>query len=393
MFMKVYQYPPRRGNGSYWTLLSDGEEELKKAVPLFTTLQPPVIDTNSVYHHREPSVHVVKPQGKFVPLLPRSDTTENQSYFSLGSSLSSDMKIFSSVHSVGPSIEVEVEDDINENAEHFMSAMDCKRMPDGTLHMSAVQLPLSMPIHLHDHNYAKDQSLQEVDELMDRSVDDEVVELATGVWDQGTSKDADSFTSRTPKRKRKLPMSYRGRQYSLNSTADRTSLKQPCVGGVFCTLEDSPSFTTPTKEQDTSLHLLDSSVLTPIKSLMDAEGNTMSFSPLYTDHATPKRGKITGQLLTSDAQPISYFHSPFTPLKGSYDSGIFSPLHTDPLGGIKFGTPTNMSPLRDLNAFGLQPEMCPLKVLDSSVGMGSTPLRPGSLHAFGLPGLTPPSRK
>ena len=72
MFTKVCQYPPRRGNGSYWTLLSDGEDELTKAHPLFTTLLPPVIDPDSVYC-RVPLTHTVKSRGQFVPLVPKTE--------------------------------------------------------------------------------------------------------------------------------------------------------------------------------------------------------------------------------------------------------------------------------------------------------------------------------
>ena len=72
MFAKVFQYPPRRGNGSYWTLLADGEEELKRAHPLFTTLLPPVIDADSAYC-RIPLTHTVKSRGQFTPVLPHTN--------------------------------------------------------------------------------------------------------------------------------------------------------------------------------------------------------------------------------------------------------------------------------------------------------------------------------
>ena len=390
MFMKVYQYPPRRGNGSYWTLLSDGEEELKKAVPLFATLQPPVIDTNCAYH-REPSMHVVKSKGKFIPVLPRADLTANLSYFSLESSKFSDLKRCSSGHSIGASNEVVVDDTIDKNAVNLTNAdLDDIDLVEETLAMNGMQLPLTRPVHLQDHNYAKDRFLQVVDELIDRSMDDEVVEIATEIWDHGEDRNDDCFTSPSPKKKY-MPSCRKWRHNPLNSTANRTNFKQP--GVVSCSLGDSPSFTSPTKEQDTSLHLLDSSLLTPIKSLVDAESSTISFSPLYSNLATPKQEKFSRLLLTSDAQPHPYFPSPFTP-KGSFDSGIFSPLRNDLLGGIKFSTPTNMSPLGDLNSFGsLQQGLCPLKVLDTSSSTNNTPPRPGSLQAFGLPGLTPPTRK
>ena len=72
MFAKVFQYPPRHGNGSYWTLLADGEEELKRAHPLFTTLLPPVIDADSAYC-RIPLTHTVKSRGQFTPVLPHKN--------------------------------------------------------------------------------------------------------------------------------------------------------------------------------------------------------------------------------------------------------------------------------------------------------------------------------
>jgi hypothetical protein len=80
MFTKVHQYPPRRGNGSYWTLLSDGEDELARAHPLFTTLLPPIIDPDSVYC-RTPLTHTVKSRGQFMPVLP--DTNRKTPYFAL----------------------------------------------------------------------------------------------------------------------------------------------------------------------------------------------------------------------------------------------------------------------------------------------------------------------
>lgn len=397
MFMKVYQYPPRRGNGSYWTLLSDGEEELKKAIPLFATLQPPVIDTNCAYH-KEPSTHVVKSKGKFIPVLPRSDMNTSLPFFSLGNNMSSVVKSCSAAHSIVASNEVVVEDSINDNSEHLMSAdedIDYEAKEE-TLAANVMHFPIKRPKHLHDHSYAKGLSLQEVNDLIDGTVNAEVVELAAGVWDKGMGRENDRFAApSTPKRKKKLPVSRKGKYHPLNSTTNQSCFK-PRVSGVGSALGDSPSFTTPTKEQDSSLNLLDSSLLTPLKNLVpDVEIGTISFSPLYVNLATPKQGKVTHHLLTSDAQSHPYFPSPFTPLKGSFDSGIFSPLRTDSLGGMKFSTtPTNMSPLGDLNSFGsLQPELCPLKVLDSSGGTSSTPLRPGSLQAFGLPGLTPPTRK
>ena len=85
MFTKVHHYPPRRGNGSYWTLLPEGEEELKRAIPLFSTLQPPVIDEQSVYNHMPPT-YKLKSKGQYVPLIPNMETPVKP-YFALGTSI------------------------------------------------------------------------------------------------------------------------------------------------------------------------------------------------------------------------------------------------------------------------------------------------------------------
>ena len=385
MFMKVYQYPPRRGNGSYWTLLSDGEEELKKAVPLFATLQPPVIDANCAYH-REPSTYTVKSKGRFIPVLPRSDVgTANLPYFSLGSNVASGLHICSNINALGTEVEM---DDFPETVCQFLPScedVDGEDKEEETA--SYLEQPFKKPKHLHDHSYAKGL-FQEVDDFIEEAIEAEVIELAAGVRDEGTGNQDDSFS--TPlalKQKKKLPKEKRYLQQI-------ESRQHPSLD-VAASLRDSPPFGTPTKEQDNSLHLLDSSLLTPLKSLVpDVELGAISFSPLYSN-LTPKHkvsSQVARQLTSSDAQFQPYLPSPFTPLKGAFDSGIFSPLRTDSLGGIKFSTPTNISPLGDLNSFNsLQSELCPLKVLDSSAG--STPMRPGSLRAFGLPGLTPPTAR
>ena len=393
MFMKVYQYPSGRGNGSYWTLLSDGEEELKKALPLFDGLHPPMICVNHT-SHSEPSTSMVKSNEKFVPVLPRSDIEANISYLSLGNCQSSyqslDLKSHSSAHSINASDEFVVENTINKNARHFISASENIAYRGKENDASAKQAQLIRPVHLHDHNYAKELDSQEHDELTDEameSVGKEMVELAVGVWNKGISKD-DSSTSPIPKRKKVCHKSKK----RYESTASHSGFSQHSAGGVRSTSGNSASFTLPIMERDTALHHMDSCVLTPSKrDLLHADVSKSSFSPSFDCPTTPKQGHSTlqlEQLLISDTynQSYPYYPSPFTPL-----NNIFSPFHTDPLEGMKFNTPTNISPLGDLNSFGpLQPELCSLKVLDASRDIGNTPLRPGSLQAFGLHGLTPP---
>lgn len=392
MFMKVYQYPPRRGNGSYWTLLSEGEEELKKAVPLFATLQPPVIDSNCAYH-REPSTHTVKSKGKFVPVLPRSDMSSNGlPYFSIGSSN------FPAGFRTGNN--PNFADDANEVVVGDMSGVDLCTSEQfnfcGKGHLG------KRPRHLNDHSYAKSWHPEGV---MGDSLETKVVELAAGIsvetkaaeWDDSAGSD-NSFTDpSTPKRKKSIGGSGKQKMYPVTGNAPHIVVKSEGAGTTAS--RNSPSFTTPPKEQDNSLHLLDSSFLTPLKNNLgvpDVEIGAISFSPLYANLITPKQDskKYSSQSTSDTSHP--FFPSPLTPLKNSLDSGVFSPLQSVCLGAIKFSTPTDvnsLSPLADLSAFSsLQPELYPFKVLDNSES-GATPLRPGSLQALGLPGLTPPSRK
>ena len=386
MFMKVYQYPPRRGNGSYWTLLSDGEEELKKAIPLFATLQPPVIDTNCAYH-REPSTHTVKSKGKFIPVLPRSDiSSSGLPYFSINKAASSSLKINVDPHYIVASDEIVV-GETSSNIQHTMTIGGNKE------NLSR------RPRHLRDHSYAKFWNLGEMEELTTSKMDAEIVELASGGgqegalgWDESAATESDDSISNpsTPKRRQKLGGNQSSKSYPLSSTLDKSG-STSCVGlESECGTEES--FTTPPKDQDNSLHLLDSSFLTPLKNLVpDVEIGAISFSPLYTNLVTPKQerdSKYSDQGTSSDSQSQSFLPSPFTPLKNALDSGIFSPLHSGSLGGMKFSTPTTMSPLGDLSS--LQPELFSLKVLENSEVPGNTPLRPGSLQGLGLPGLTPP---
>ena len=377
MFMKVYQYPPRRGNGSYWTLLSDGEEELKKAIPLFATLQPPVIDTNCAYH-REPSTHTVKSKGRFIPVLPRSDLSAHLPYFAMGNNLASGYRVYSNVNSLATEVEVE---DFPENPCQYLPS--CENLEGEEKEQDGVgdfEQPIKKPKHLHDHSYSKG-AFHGVDDYAKEAVESEVIELATGMGEEHMTKEKNKFSA--------LLALKRTKNDSESCYSQHTEDREPLCHDVPPALENSPPFTTPTKGHDDSLHLLDSSLLTPLKSYVpDIELGPISFSPLYTNLATPKH-KVVSQMPTAEGQSQAYLPSPFTPLKGTFDSGIFSPLRTDSLGAIKFSTPTNISPLGDLNPYGLHPELCPLKVLDNSGG--STPVRPGSLRSFGLPGLTPPN--
>jgi len=380
--MKVYQYPPRRGNGSYWTLLSDGEEELKKAIPLFATLQPPVIDTNSAYH-REPSTHTVKSKGRFIPVLPRSDPSSNLPYFSMGNSLAPDYRVCSNVNSLATEVEV---GDFPENpCQYLPSCEDLEGEEKEEDGLGDFERPVKKPKHLHDHSYSKGV-FHGVDDFIKEAIESEVIELAAGMGQEHMTKEESKFSA--------LPALKRKRSDSESCLSQQTDNREPPCHDIPPALENSPPFTTPTKGHDNSLHLLDSSLLTPLKSYVpDIELGPISFSPLYTNLATPKHkvvSQMAGQVPVVEGQSQGYLPSPFTPLKGTFDSGIFSPFRTDSLGAIKFSTPTNISPFGDLNTFnGLQPELCPLKVLDNSGG--STPVRPGSLRPFGLPGLTPPS--
>lgn len=77
MFRKVYLDPPRRGNGAYWTLLQDGQEEVQRCLKLFSTLRPPVIDEQATNLLQcSPSTHTVRSRGQFMPAPFSSHTVE-----------------------------------------------------------------------------------------------------------------------------------------------------------------------------------------------------------------------------------------------------------------------------------------------------------------------------
>ena len=64
----MYIDPPRRGNGAYWTLLSEGIDEVERCMKLFTTLRPPIIDKSSIYYHQDSfPQQVVRSRGQFMP--------------------------------------------------------------------------------------------------------------------------------------------------------------------------------------------------------------------------------------------------------------------------------------------------------------------------------------
>ena len=77
MFQKVYLDPPRRGNGAYWTLLIEGQEEVQRCIKLFSTLRPPVIDEQAtILLQCSPSTHTVRSRGQFMPAPLSSQTVE-----------------------------------------------------------------------------------------------------------------------------------------------------------------------------------------------------------------------------------------------------------------------------------------------------------------------------
>ena len=402
--MKVYQYPPRRGNGSYWTLLSDGEEELKRAVPLFSTFRPPVIDPECIYYRSE-STHTVKSKGQFVPLLPRNTlSSSGQGYFSVDGTMSSSAQV-----QTDEEITTEVViDSVHLESESVCNARETKSTTE------------NLPAHILEHSYAKYSHIP-VEELLDSSTD---------------SDNENKVCPPTPKRRKTSRKTSFRRSACVDGTSRARVNDQEGYDSDSKDDEDDVVFQTPPNEADSSLNLLDSSLLTPLRDPDIVEIGPISLSPLYTNFVTPKSSRKTERSLPSNTESTRraaadtptllsssstslYSNSsnslqstapplPLTPLRcfsssnsilggvGSFDSGIFSPLSTDTFNAFKFSTP-NLSPLTDL----LQPNtfstpharefLSPLKVLDSSDGHGNTPIRLGSLEALGLPGFTPPA--
>ena len=431
--MKVYQYPPRRGNGSYWTLLSDGEEELKRAVPLFSTFRPPVIDPECIYSRGAASnTHTVKSKGQFIPLLPRSGLTPtNQAYFSVDGTLS-----------VAARVQQAEEESVTTKV-----VLDSANLEyEGICGDSSLILPSeNLPAHILEHSYAK-LSHVPADGLLDSSSESD--KENEGCPPTPKRKKATGRKASTPSRLPSSKASGVSRPGKGQEKGDLHSEAKELDANTSDDDSDDEAFRTPPKEQDSSLHLLDSSFLTPLRNLDPGiEIGPISLSPLYTNFITPKRGTTatshpssSSAKLTSDstASPEASTHNkisptapslsltgmaaipgssnllatsintiplPLTPLRnftntlgggvGSFDSGIFSPLSSDTFN-VKFSTPI-LSPLTDLlqpNTFSTPhpPEfLTPLKVLDSTHGSENTPLRVGSLGALGLPGFTPPA--
>ena len=421
MFMKVYQYPPRRGNGSYWTLLSDGEEELKRAIPLFSTFRPPVIDSECIYNRGAASnTHTVRSKGQFIPLLPRSGlTATNQAYFSVDGTLSTAAR-------------AQPEEEVTTKV-----VLDSANLEYEAICGSSTKLPSeNLPAHILEHSYAK-LSHVSADALLDSSSESD--KENEGCPPTPKRKKA---TGRKPSTSSRLPPSKASGVSHPTKGQEQGELHSEAKEATSDDDSHDGAFQTPPKEQDSSLHLLDSSFLTPLRNLDPGiEIGPISLSPLYTNFITPKRGttptthssssakpssdstspvaptrklsptapslSVTGITIPGSSNPLatSTIPLPLTPLRnftsalgggvGSFDSGIFSPLSSDTFN-VKFSTPI-LSPLADLlqpNTFSTPhpPEfLTPLKVLDSSHGSENTPLRVGSLGALGLPGFTPPA--
>ena len=252
--------------------------------------------------------------------------------------------------------------------------------------------------HLLEHSYAK--VLPSPDEREGGEENTHVFSHIENVspnrfgdsWDQ----DESSFeVPLTPKRKKTSSISVHRPLHERNTNPVprfHSTATKPTKNSH--TADNAPvhGFATPTSfSRDHGLNLLDSSFLTPVKNLIpDLEINALSLSPLY-NFVTPKRGSTPANARVSLPSPFTTPIKPLAPTE--VDSGVFSPLRMDQL---KFSTPLrNLSPLTDLlppNTFSTPQDTAlpSLKVFDTSLGLGSTPLRPGSLQALGLPGLTPP---
>ena len=370
MFMKVYQYPPRRGNGSYWTLLSDGEDELKRAIPLFSTFQPPLIDHNCVYN-RVPITHTVKSRGQFVPVLPRSDTGVcNQPYFATtGSAVCASGMDEVVVLQSSEDVSIASNQSLKQSARHT----SCRYKP---------------PMHLLDHSYAKQPPHFQ---FQSPSMD----------FDSSLDSEATIEAPLTPKR-RKLAITPAKRPNRPSRSRPITSTRVSHNKSPASNLSSSFTMATPSRDQDISLSFLDSSLLTPLKDYMkniEIGPQGISLSPLYANFVSPSCGDTPQQSSTS-SQLANTLPSPLTPLKAPHtDSGVFTPFRpNDSLESLnmKCSTPMKfLSPITDFlppNTFSTpHQDMFPhLKVLDSSTGSSTTPIRLGSLQALGLPGLTPP---
>ncbi len=358
--MKVYQYPPRRGNGSYWTLLTDGEDELKRAIPLFSTFQPPLIDPESAYN-RTPSTHTVRSRGQFVPVLPRSDkNATNQPYFSVN-------VCNSFINLIPQHDEVIVEQSLKDNASYKKLESDGKTNT-------------GIPKHLLDHSYTKQlHSTLEAQSLKANDCSMSTIDFPS------------SEEIFTPKRKKVVSASMKKK--SRYSKSRHIANKENWHRYSVCQPSAAFTATTPSKENDISFGFLDSSLLTPLKDIVnDIEiggPGGISLSPLYANFVSP-------QNVTPKRPGSKIIPSPVTPFSDpSMDSGIFTPFQLSTSlrsPNRQCSTPLKLfSPIPNLMpGFGTPHEdfFSSLKVsseiLDSSIKIGS-------LQALGLSGLTPPT--
>lgn len=268
MFTKVHQYPPRRGNGSYWTLLPEGEEELKRAIPLFSTLQPPVIDEQSVYKHM-PSTYKLKSKGQFVPVVPSSGSPAKP-YFGLGTLQN---QPWAQRHSKGLS-------NLNTDPDLHLAdqdASDCCPFD----HSAATSL------HNRPHLLACDTSSCSSDDPDERFP--------------------------TPKRLK--------RKHSLDSSSPPQASKHNHA--------HIPQKRTATSaaSHDHSLDLLDTSFLSPVKDFFaDVDLDPISLSPLF-NIVSPNRSTLSSH--TSHLPPSFTPVKPHPHREG--DSGVFSPLRLEGL--------------------------------------------------------------
>ena len=269
MFTKVHQYPPRRGNGSYWTLLPEGEEELKRAIPLFSTLQPPVIDEQSVYNHM-PSTYKLKSKGQFVPVVPNS-CSPVKPYFAVGTH---------------PWSQSSSEHDYHHSDTTDQDISDCCTFDDSRL------LLCKRPHHL-----TSDSSPCSSDER-----------------------------SPAPKRRKRQHSLDLG---PPPSTSRHTHVQKKPVPGVASHDLRGSSHDLRGSSHDLSLDLLNTSFLSPVKDFFaDVDLDPIALSPLF-NIVSPKRATSYHTPLASFPLPSFTPLKPHPPTEG--DSGVFSPLRLEGL--------------------------------------------------------------
>ena len=376
----------------------DGEDELKKAYPLFTTLLPPVIDEDSAYC-RVPLTHTVKSRGQFVPVLPQSN--RKMPYFALQCT------------TVGVS-DSPIAAAIPESL-RFEEVVPGKKTPKKQSVKRLSKPSSSTPKHLMEHSYSKtltfEPGLQEVEEelapedLVESSFVSDAISLEPELKRFCTDSDVRGESERAIE--------------ICDSTTDGGACDVPelCMTPVHCDRDQDPA--------DCTLNLLDASFLTPMKTAMpDIALDAISFSPLY-NFVSPQRGgtpppsrrnsphcAVTPttnpppsdsiRAISSSSVPLPVALSPLgLPLMSTtqsggvsdFDSGIFSPL----VSSLQFSTPLmkGVSPLVDLprNVFNtpLSTDIfTPLRPLDRPTG--ATPTRKiGSRQRFVFPDVSPSS--